>query len=128
MDILKDIMIVIALGAVAALCLYLIVVLSKVRNILTVLERDIKEISLKAVPVIENLEVITDRVKNVTETIDEQVDSIKSSINAIKGIADSIVEFEQRIQNRLEEPVMETVGTFAAIFKGVRTFVARMRA
>ncbi len=128
MDILKDIMIVIALGEVAALCLYLIVVLSKVRNILTVLERDIKEISLKAVPVIENLEVITDRVKNVTETIDEQVDSIKSSINAIKGIADSIVEFEQRIQNRLEEPVMETVGTFAAIFKGVRTFVARMRA
>ncbi len=128
MEIVKDIVIIIALAAVAALCIYLIVVLSKVRSILTVVERDIKEISLKAMPVIENLEVITDKVKNVTETIDEQVDTIRSSINAIKGIADSIVEFEQRIQDRIEEPVMETVGTFAAIFKGVRTFVARMRA
>ncbi len=123
-----EVFLVIALAAFAALCIYLIVVLSRVRSILEVVEREFKEISQKAMPVIENLEVITDKVKNVTETVDEQVETIKSSINAIKGIADSIVDFEQRIQSRIEEPVMETVGTFAAIFKGVRTFFARVRA
>jgi uncharacterized protein YoxC len=119
---------IVALAALSVVCIYLIVVLVRVRGILTLVEEDIKELSAKAIPVLENLETITEKIKNVTENIDEQVESVKESINAVKRIADNIVSFERKVQDRIEEPVLETVGTIAAVIKGVRTFVARLRA
>lgn len=119
---------VIALAALSLVCFYLITVLVRVRTILTVVAEDVKEVSAKAIPVLENLEAITERIKHVTESIDEQVDTVKDSINSIKIITESIVNFERKIQERIEEPVIETVGTLAAVLKGVRMFVARLRA
>jgi methyl-accepting chemotaxis protein len=81
----------------------------------------------KAIPVFENLEVITEKVKNVTESIDEQVEMARQSIRSIKEVADNIVNFERRIQERIEEPVLETVSVLASFFRGVRTVVDRLR-
>lgn len=119
---------IVALAVLTVLCVYLITVLIRVRNILTIVEHDIKELTAKALPVFSNLEVITEKIKTVTENIDEQVDLVKSSINSIKEIIDNLVNFEQKVQEQIEEPVLETVGTLAAVFKGVRTFIARLRA
>ncbi len=128
MDSLRVVMEIIAYAAATALCLYLIVILGRVRDILIIMEKDLREISAKAIPVMENLEVITDRVKTVTESVDEQVDIVRGAIDSLKEIAENIVAFERRVQEKIEEPVMDTVSTFAAIFKGVRTFVGRLRA
>jgi len=119
---------IIALAALSAVCVYLITVLVRVRNILTVVEQDVRELTSKALPVFENLEIITEKVKNIAESIDEQVEVVRHSIDSMREVADNVVDFERRVQERLEEPVMETIGTIAAIFKGVRTFMARMRA
>ena len=119
---------IVALAALSVLCVYLITVIVRIRNILNVVEQDVRELTSKALPVFENLEVITDKVKNITESIDEQVEVIRHSINSIREVADNVVEFERRVQERFEEPVLETIGTIAAIFKGVRTFVTRLRA
>ena len=45
----------------------------------------------------------------------------------VKEIADSIVELERRVQDRVEGPILDTVAFIAAVFKGVRTFVERVR-
>jgi len=119
---------IIALAALSVLCVYLITVIVRIRSILTVVEQDVRELASKALPVFENLEAITDKVKSITENIDEQVEVVRHSINSIREVADNIVDFERRVQGRLEEPFMETIGTVAAIFKGVRTFMARLRA
>lgn len=119
---------VIALAALTVLSVYLITVIIRIRNTLAVVEQDVRELTSKALPVFENLEIITDKIKSITENIDEQVEVVRNSINSIGEVAESVVEFERRIQERLEEPVMETIGTIAAIFKGVRTFMARLRA
>jgi uncharacterized protein YoxC len=118
---------IVALTALTILCVYLITVLVRVRNILTIIEHDIKELTAKAIPVFNNLEVITEKIKSVVENIDDQVELVKSSIHSVKEIIDNIVNFEQKVQQQIEEPVLETVGTFAAVFKGVRMFVARLR-
>lgn len=119
---------IIALAALTVLCVYLITVLVRVRSILTVVETDIREISARAIPVLENLETITDKVRNVTDSIDEQIDMVKQSISSIKDVAENIVDFERRVQSRIETPVMETVGTFVAVFKGIQAFLSRLRA
>ncbi|MBI1804447.1 MAG: DUF948 domain-containing protein [Ignavibacteria bacterium] len=119
---------IIALASLSVLCVYLIAVLVRLRSVLVIIEDDIRELSAKAIPVFENLEIITDKVKNVTESLDEQVDIVKQSIDSVKQMADNIVDFERRVQERIEEPVMDTVSIIAAMVKGVRTFVARLRA
>ena len=117
---------ILALGCISALSIYLIAVLVRVRSFLSVLEKDFKELTSKAIPVFENLEIITSKIKQITESIDEDVSMVKHSIRSFKTIVDTIVDFERRVQERIESPVMETVGVFSAVLKGVRTFVERL--
>lgn len=127
MELILVIMQIVALVCLSVLSVYLITVLVRVRGILTEVERDFKELSAKAIPVFENLEVITEKVRNVSQSIDAQVDMVRDSIQSIKDIADSILDFERRVQERIEEPVLDTVSVFAGFFKGVRAFVDRLR-
>ncbi len=117
-----------ALAALTVVCVYLVQVLVRVRRVLTIVEEDIQQVSAKAIPVLENLEAITEKVKGITESVDEQIESVKESIRSVKLIAENIVEFERKVQERVEGPILDTVGTLAAVIKGVRTFVARLRA
>ena len=116
-----------ALVCLSVLCIFLISLLARFKTFLTGVEKDLKEISAKAIPVFENLEIITEKVKSVTESIDSQVELVRHSINSIKEITDNIANFERRVQARIEEPVLETVSILAAFLKGIRTFVDRMR-
>lgn len=127
-DTLLIVMAIIALGIFSALCIYLMVVFARLKSILQIVESETKIVAAKTIPILSNLEVITEKIKNVTENIDEQVLLVKSSISSIKEIADNIVSLERRVQERIEEPVMETVGTLAAVVSGIRAFITRLRA
>lgn len=119
---------ILALVCVASLCIYLIVVLMRVREVLTSVERDLKEMTSKALPILENMEFITSRVKSITESIDDQVVVVRESIGSLRQVAENVAELERKVQERIEGPILETVAFVAAIFKGVRTFVERVRA
>jgi uncharacterized protein YoxC len=118
---------ILALLCLSALCIYLIVVLLRVREILSNLERDIKEMTTRAVPILENMEFITARVKTITENIDDQVNSVRESIVSMRQVAMNVVDLERKMQERIEGPILEGVAFVSAIFKGVRTFVERVR-
>lgn len=127
MEILLLIAEVVALLSAAALSLYLIVVLIKLKETLISVEKDFKEISSKAIPVFENLEVITTKLRNVAETVDGEVDNIRQSVQTMREIADNIVSFERRLQERVEVPVMEAASFFSAIIRGIKVFSERLR-
>ncbi len=118
---------VIALLCLSAVCVYVIVVLMRVREVLKSIEKDIGELTTRAVPILENMEFITSRVKGVTENIDDQVNTIRESIGSIKQVAVNVVELERKVQERIEGPILEGVALVAALFKGVRAFVDRAR-
>ena len=112
----------------SALCIYLIVVLTRVRDVLNGMEKDLKEVTSRAVPILENMEYITSRVKSIAENIDDQVMIVRESISSVKQIADNIVSMERRVQDRIEGPILDSVAFVASIFNGVRTFFDRIRA
>jgi uncharacterized protein YoxC len=118
---------IVALLCLSALCIYMIIVLIRVRDIMTNVEKDVKEVAARTVPVLENMEYITSRVKGITDSIDDQVTAVRESIASIKMIADNVVDLERRVQYRIEGPILETVGFVAAVFKGFRTFLDRVR-
>jgi uncharacterized protein YoxC len=119
---------IIALLCLSALCIYMIVVLLRVRDILGNVEKDVRDITSRALPVLDNMEYITARVKGITDSIDDQVVAVRDSIASVKQVAENVVEMERRVQERIEGPILETVALVSAVFKGVRTFFDRVRA
>jgi len=117
---------IIALAAVSTLCVALVVVLIRVKNLLGIVEHDLKAVSAKAIPVLENLESITGNVKLVTDAVSEQVDSIRDSFASLKEVTESLVSFERRIQETIETPVMDTVDTIASLFRGIQNLIERL--
>ncbi len=118
---------ILALVCLSALCIYVIVVLARVRDVLHNLEKDFKEMTTRVMPILDNMEFITARIKGITDSIDDQVMIVRESINSIKRIADNVVDLERKVQDRIEGPILETVGFVAALFKGVRTLFERVR-
>ena len=118
---------IVALLCLSALCVYMIVVLQRVRDTIGNVEKDVREITNRAVPVLDNMEYITARVKGITDNVDDQVAAVRESIASVKLVAENVVEMERRVQERIEGPILETVSFVSAVFKGVRTFVERVR-
>jgi uncharacterized protein YoxC len=119
---------ILALVGVTAVCVFLIVVLIRVKEMLTSIERDIKAVTERTMPVLENIDYISSRVKNITDNVDDQVMMVRESMGSIREIADNVVALERRVQDRLEGPILDTVAFVSALFKGVRTFTERLRA
>ncbi len=119
---------IVALLCVSALCVYLIIVLLRVREVLTHVDKDLSEMTSRALPILENMEFITSRVKSITENVDDQVMIVRESIGTVKEIAENIAALERKVQEKIEGPILETIAFVAAIFKGFKTFVDRVRA
>jgi uncharacterized protein YoxC len=113
--------------AFAALCIYLIITLSKLRESLNKIQEDVGEISRNAVPLFENLKIITDKVKNVSENVDDQITILGSSVESIREMTENIVSFEQNIQREIEGPVMEAFSFISAVVKGVKAFLTKLK-
>lgn len=118
---------ILALLCAAALCVYTIVVLARVRKALDSLEKETRELTGRAAPVLENLEAVTARAKSIAESIDDQVGSVQESFTSIRQVADDIVALERRVQDRVEGPILDAVSFIAALIKGVRAFLVRVR-
>jgi uncharacterized protein YoxC len=119
---------IVALVAVTVVCVFLVMVLIRVRDMLSSIERDIKAVTERTMPVLENIDYIAARVKNITDSVDDQVLMVRESMGSIREIADNVVDLERKVQARLEGPILDTVAFVAALFKGVRTFSDRLRA
>jgi uncharacterized protein YoxC len=117
----------VALLSLAAVCIYLIVVLVRLKSVLVQAERDLKEISVRLIPVLDNTEFITAHVKTITESVEDQVHSVRDSITSIKRVADDVLELERKVQEKIEGPILDTVAYTSAVVSGVRAFVARLR-
>ncbi|MEK6755278.1 MAG: hypothetical protein AABZ02_03905 [Bacteroidota bacterium] len=120
MDTVLQLAQVVALVCVSALCVYLIVVLTHVK-------RDLSEFSQRSKPVLENLAHITERLKSAAEKIDNQADIMKSSLNSLKSVADDVLLFERRIQENLEEPILQLSSMIGAIVTSIGAFFERFR-
>lgn len=127
METLRSIIELIALISVSALCIYLIVVLVRVKDLLALLHKDLGEIGEKAKPVLENLETITDRMKSVSEKVDDQVGLVRGSLESVKQAADNFVALEERLQSSIEEPVMRLGAILGAVVNRVASFFGGTR-
>lgn len=110
----------VALISLTALCCYLIVALSGLR-------RDLAEFVQRSKPVLDNLAFITERLKSTAQKLDDHVDIVKSSLMSLKGVADNVLMLEERVQQKLEEPILQVASILGAIVSSVGSLFERFR-
>lgn len=109
----------------SALCVYLIVVLVRLNGFLQILQREVVELNKNLKPMLENLNVISDKLRLITSKVDDQVNMVHGVFLAIKRIADNVARFEESFQQRLEEPLMRIGALFGNIINRVASFFGR---
>jgi hypothetical protein len=119
METLLDVAQLLALLCVSALCLYLIVVLVRLKDLLSALQQNAAEFTQYAKPVLENLLFITEKFRSVATKIDEQANIMKGSLESIKLAADNVVAFEQRVLRWLEEPIVRVTSALSGFVNAV---------
>lgn len=111
---------VVALLSLTALCIYLIVALSGIR-------RDLAEFVQRSKPVLDNLAFITERLKSTAQKIDEHVDIVKGAFNSLRNVADNVLFLEERVQQQLEEPILQVASVLGAIVSSIGSLFERFR-
>jgi len=127
-DTVLELMQIIALVCFSILSVILIAVLLRVKTLVVEAQENLREIRSRSVPLLDNLEAITSKIRSISENVDEQVEGVRDAISSIRGVAEDIVILERRVQERVEGPVLDTVAYLVAIIKGLRTFIERVRA
>jgi uncharacterized protein YoxC len=105
----------IALLSASALCLYLIVVLVQLKSVLESLQRDLSDLSRSLKPVLENLVVITSKIKDISARVNEQVEMFHGMFSSVQRIVENVVRFEEHVQQRLEEPFLRVASLFGGL-------------
>lgn len=111
-----------ALLSSAALCIYLIVTLVRLNDVMASLQRDVSETTKNLKPVLENLVVVSEKLKGIATKVDDQVSIFKGSLEAMRRVADNIEQFEARVQRQLEEPIARIASSVAGLVQKVITF------
>lgn len=119
---------VLALFSAAALCVYLIIVLSRLNEVLALLQRDFSDMTRNLKPILENLNIVSEKLKSIAGKVDEQVLLFKSSLESFKMVADNVVDFELRVQERLEEPIIRVTSLIGGFVSRILSFLGRSKA
>ena len=110
---------ILALSSFSALCIYLIVVLVRFNALLQVLQRELVDLNKSLKPILENLTVITDKIRQIASKVDEQVNMVQGVFIAFKRITDNVTRFEERFQQMLEEPLMRVSALFGNVLNRI---------
>lgn len=112
-----------ALLSASALCIYLIVVLVRLKTVLEILQRDLTDIGKNLKPVLENLNIVMERMRSITIKVDDQVNMFKGAMESFRQMADNVVRFEERVQQRLEEPIQRIGALVGSLINRITSFL-----
>lgn len=102
--------------------IYLIVSVKKLTKSVESIEKNVDDLQKNTAPVLENAVVVSGNVKEITDNLKVQVAKVNSIVDTVKGTTESIVEFEQKTQKKIEYQFDDTFNFISAIVKGAKSF------
>ena len=125
METLIHLSIILALFSASALCIYLIVVLTRFNAFLQILQHELVDLNKNLKPILENLNTMTDKLRMIASKVDEQVNMVQGVFVAFKRITENVTRFEERFQQMLEEPLMRVSALFGNVINRVVSLLGR---
>lgn len=122
LQIITDVIIIILFIGILISVFYLLKILKITSSKLSDLTAEVKDIKVKLNPAIENFQLLSENLNSVILAVKDNVDLLRGSVNKINSVVDELVEFEKKVQSKIEPPVMETANTIFAVSAGIKTF------
>jgi hypothetical protein len=122
---ISEILTLILLCSASALCVYLIIVLVRFKAFLQVLQIELVDLNKNLKPILENLNVVSDKLRLVATKVEDQVDMVHGVFLAFRRISENITRLEERFQMRLEEPLMRVGTLFSNVINRVTALFTR---
>ena len=120
-----DILLIILVASAIVLCLYLIFSLKKINVTLNQLQNDVHNISEKTLPILDNLQQVSEKINNITERAANQINDLTNSIQKVK---DKIFFLKPRDKkSSSENPVNNLIKNLSAVSKGISAFWQKLR-
>jgi uncharacterized protein YoxC len=113
--------------AVIALCMVVIMVaaaaaLWRVRRAATKAEELLEAIKLQIAPVIHDVTLISADVRKIVQRIEGASEKIEDSAHALLDAAQDVKDFETRLRERIEEPIVEITSFISGMLRGAQVF------
>jgi hypothetical protein len=121
--IIQIILFVVGIVLILGLTKYLKGLMTKVEDV----QKDLNNFKIKLEPLIDDSLQLVKKLNVISDKVEDNIDVVKTTVLKIKDATDKVIEFEQNLQNKIEIPVLDTINTYTAIVKGVKTFFDKLR-
>ncbi|MCB0729123.1 MAG: hypothetical protein KDD00_16770 [Ignavibacteriae bacterium] len=121
-QLLTNIVVILLFGGILLVLINLIKNLKKLNKKVESFSKDFSDVKPKLVDTIEKVNYLADNLSVVVRNVNDNIEVLGTVVDKVKDTADNIIEFEQKIQNTIEPPVMDTLNTITAVSVGVKTF------
>ena len=107
--------------------LALIPVLLQIKRTAAEAQKLLDTVRQQIVPFSHDFVRIVEDVRRVLGSVDRQVNKVEGSVDALKDTALKIRDLEARLQERVEQPLLELAGFISGLMKGLGAFFASLR-
>jgi len=113
--------------AVIALCMVVIMVaaaaaLWRVRRAATKAEELLEAVKLQIAPVIHDVTLISADMRKIAQRVESASEKIEDSAHALLDAAQDVKDFETRLRERIEEPIVEITSFISGMLRGAQVF------
>ncbi|MCE2502909.1 MAG: DUF948 domain-containing protein [Chlorobi bacterium] len=112
----------IALLALGGLSIYLITFFRETKGLIANASTTLNDLSDQLNTQLQSVDSIVKNVNKLTDDLTEVVDDVTDVIHEGRNVVVSLLEFEQRLQRTVQEPIIEVVSVFSALGKGIKAF------
>ena len=110
-------------AAIVVFTFFLIPVLLQIRRTSRELEKLFDTARMQVTPVSHDLTAISLEIKNMLQSIRRQVDKVEDGITAVRDSALRLKEFQQEVQQMIEDPLIELASLVKGVSRGVEAFL-----
>ena len=92
-----------------------------------VLQDDVSKFKVRLEPLIDSTLELVNKLNSISGRVETNINIGKGILEKVKKATDDIVEFKDRIQRKMEPPLMETIGFFSGLVKGIMVFAEKIK-
>jgi len=91
------------------------------------LQKDFDDFKVKIEPGIEDSIVLIKKVNRIADVVENNIHKVEEVTDKFKNFSEEIVDFGSRIKERIEPPVLDTIITISAVYKGLKVFFDKLK-
>jgi uncharacterized protein YoxC len=107
----------------SALCVALIIYLGRITKSVKAMQNNLDQITSDIKPLVTTFSELAEKLAEVTEDVKDQIETSKSIVFSVRDRVDTILDFEERVREGIEQPIFTFTKNLKAISSGVTAFL-----